>query len=144
MTASTLEEGFPYDSDKAAQYMKDHPTRIKVKILPKYTNQTAGQPNNGTDNAPEDILAVSNYASGRLSLLNTLSLTIQIPGNTALYAGAVISCVIPSSVQTRGTDTVQDDTRYSGRYLIKGLVHNYNKEGITTELYLCRDSVPKS
>ncbi len=142
--ASTLEEGFPYDSKKAESYMKDHPTRIKVKILPKYSNQTAGQPNNGADNAPEDILAVSNYASGRLSLLNTLSLTIKVPGNTALYAGSVISCVIPSSIQTKGTDTVQDDARYSGRYLIKGLVHHYNKEGITTELYLCRDSVPKS
>ena len=141
--ASTLEEGFPYDQDKMNKYEGDHPTRIKVKVLPKYTQQTAGQTNNGADNAPEDILAVMNYAAARVSLMNTLSLTITVPGNTALYAGAVIKCVIPSSKQTEGTNTVEGDEKYSGKYLIKGLKHSYNKEGMQTQLVLCRDSVPE-
>lgn len=142
--ASTLEEGFPYDKKKIALYEEDHPTRIKVKVLPKYTQQTNNQTNNGADNAPEDILAVMNYASARVALLNTLSLTITVPGNTALYAGGVITCVIPSSKQTEGTNTVEGDEKYSGKYLIKGLKHSYNKEGMQTQLVLCRDSVPNT
>ena len=82
------------------------------------------------------------YASARLSLLNTLTLTIKVPGNTALYAGAVITTEIPSSQQTPNSDTVELDTKYSGKYLIKGLRHMYNGKGITTQLNLCRDSVP--
>ena len=140
--SSTLEVGFPYDKSKIEAYENDHPTRIKVKVLPNYTHQTAGQPNNGADNAPQDILSVMSYASARLSLLNTLTLTIKVPGNTALYAGAVITTEIPSSKQTPNTDTVELDTKYSGKYLIKGLKHMYNGKGITTQLNLCRDSVP--
>ena len=36
------------------------------------------------------------------------------------------------------------DRQFSGKYLVKGVKHVYNQNGMTTELYLCRDSLPVS
>ena len=142
--ASTLEKAPPFDKEKIKQYSQDHPTRMKVRILPKYTQQTAGQPNNGADNQPQDVLVTGAYAAARLALINTLTLTIKVPGNSRLYAGGVIKTVIPESGTERNSDNVKLDKKYSGRYLIKGLKHTYKKTGISTELHLCRDSVPST
>ena len=38
---------------------------------------------------------------------------------------------------------VQEDKNYSGKYLVAGLSHTWNKEGVTTTLELIRDSVRK-
>ena len=32
--------------------------------------------------------------------------------------------------------------KFSGKYLVSGLKHIYKKDGVTTELFLCRDSLP--
>ena len=68
-------------------------------------------------------------------------MNITIPGNTAVYAGAVVKTRIPESEQNR-SGRLELDKKFSGKYLVSGLKHTYNKTGITTELYLCRDSLP--
>ena len=141
-TASTLEKAPPFDAKKIEQYSQDHPTRMKVRILPKYTQQTSGQPNNGADNQPQDVLVTGAYAAARLALLNTLTLTIKVAGNTRLYAGGIVKTVIPESGTENNSENVKQDKKYSGRYLIRGLKHTYKKTGMSTELHLCRDSVP--
>jgi hypothetical protein len=140
--SSTLEKNPPFDVDKIKEYQEYWPTRTKFKILPKYKDQTAQAPNGGADDMPDNVLLASSYSAARYSLLNTLTLSITIPGNTALYAGCVIKVNLPES-QQKGK-RVPNDLLYSGRYLVKGLKHVYTKEGITTELHLTRDSVPKS
>ena len=62
-------------------------------------------------------------------------------GNTALTAGNLIKIRIPSSKEEG--DNVELDRRFSGKYIIAGLTHIYKKTGLTTKLYLVRDSIPK-
>jgi hypothetical protein len=83
------------------------------------------------------------YAAARFALLKTHVMNITIPGNTALYAGGVIKTRIPESEETK-SGRLEMDKKFSGRYLISGLKHIYKKEGVTTELFLCRDSLPTS
>ena len=139
--ASKLHEGLPYKKEHIELYTSLYPTRTKFKILPGFTNQTANAPKGGADDADESVLTAATYSAARWSLLNTHSLTIKVPGNTSLASGDVITVVLPSSQQKGKTKVIRDQT-YSGKYLIKGLKHTYKKEGITTELYLCRGSLP--
>ena len=139
--ASTIEKGFPYDKEIVEKYAEKAPTRSKFKILPSHAHQSAGSPNGGADDAPTNVVIASAYSAARWSLLNTHTLTITVPGNTKLYAGAIIKVDLPSSRQS-GNRRVLKDRIYSGKYMVKGLIHTYKKNGITTELFLCRDSLP--
>ena len=86
--------------------------------------------------------AESEGNAGRF-LLNTQTLRIEVEGNTAVYAGGVIKVVIPESIQ-KNKNKLGKDRQFSGKYLVKGVKHVYNQNGMTTELYLCRDSLPVS
>jgi hypothetical protein len=97
----------------------------------------------GTE-SDNDTLSVGLYASSRYNLLKSVQLTIVVPGNPALTVGQILKVSIPASRQTSGEKgKVQEDKKYSGKYLIAGLVHTYKREGLTTELRLMRDSVKK-
>ena len=98
-------------------------------------------PNGGADEQTSSLLSAQSYATQRWNLLNTQTLTISISGNTALYCGGIIEIRMPKAKQENAR-RVQKDQIFSGNYLIKGLKHTYRKDGITSELYLCRDSVP--
>ena len=63
-----------------------------------------------------------------------------MPGNTALVAGEQIKVSIPAS-RTENSKDVKQDRVYSGKYLIGALKHVYRKEGMTTTLYLTKDSI---
>ena len=139
--ASTLEKGFAFDKNLIEKFEKDYPTRTKFRILPKYKNQSAKAPNGGADDAPDNMVLAGAYAAARFALLKTHVMNITIPGNTALYAGSVVKTKIPESAENR-SGRLELDKKFSGRYLVSGLKHTYRKEGITTELYLCRDSLP--
>ena len=139
--ASKLHDGLPYREEHLDFYTDLYPTRTKFKILPGFNNQTANAPKGGADDADESVLTAATYSAARWSLLNTHTLTIRVPGNTKLYAGCVVTVNLPSSKQESKKNVARDQT-YSGKYLVKGLRHTYKKQGITTELYLCRGSLP--
>jgi len=139
--ASKLHEGLPYDQEHIKQYLDLFPTRTKFKVLPGYTNQTAASKKGGADFADESILTAATYSAARWALFNTHSLTIKIPGNTKIRSGDVIKVALPSS-QQESKDKVKRDQVYSGKYIVKGVIHQYQKQGITTELFLCRGSLP--
>ena len=73
--------------------------------------------------------------------LKAIKLNITIPGNTALAAGGMVKVVIPAS-QEDG-ENVKQDLQFSGKYLVAALTHVYRRTGITTKLFLIRDSKPK-
>jgi len=139
--ASKLHDGLPYREEHLDFYTGLYPTRTKFKILPGFNNQTANAPKGGADDADESILTAATYSAARWALLNTHTLTIRVPGNTKLKAGCVVTVNLPSSKQESKKNVARDQT-YSGKYLVKGLRHTYKKQGITTELYLCRGSLP--
>ena len=121
---------------------KAQPTRMKIRALPGATHQTStGNVNNGT-NSDVDVMAVAQYAAARYNLFKAIKLNITVPGNTALTAGNVIDIKIPSS--TEEGEEVLMDRKFSGKYIIAGLTHIYHKQGLTTKLYLVRDSIPKN
>ena len=141
--ASTLEKGFPYDKDEIETFTKQHPTRTKLKILPSFVHQQSNSVNGGAEEESSSIMVATSYANQRWNLLNTQTLTIKVSGNTALSAGSVIKVKMPEAEQ-KNEKKLERDRFFSGKYLIKGLKHTYNKNGITSELYLCRDSQPQS
>ena len=97
--------------------------------------------NNGT-NSNVDVMAVAQYAAARYNLFKAIKLNITVAGNTALTAGNVIDIKIPSSTQEG--ETVLMDRKFSGKFIIAGLTHIYQRVGMTTKLYLIRDSIPKN
>jgi len=139
--ASTLEKEFPYDLEAIEEFLELHPTRSRMKILPKMTQQDSNNMDGGAEEESASILNASSYASQRWYLLNTHTLTIKIPGNTRMFAGAVIKVKIPTS-QQKNKNKLPKDRMFSGKYLIKGVKHVYSNTGMTTELFLCRDSLP--
>ena len=72
-------------------------------------------------------------------MIRSICLRIQVPGNTAIAAGDVIQVLIPLGKGDNGK--VMEDKNYSGKYLVAGLSHVWNKEGVTTTIELIRDSV---
>ena len=138
--ATTIDEGRPFqqtgfDADTQPA------TRFKMRIMPSWTHQDkiGSDPNGGTK-TEVDTLRVSSYATARYALLNAIQLTIVVPGNTALVAGEQIKVSIPAS-RTENSKDVKQDRVYSGKYLIGALKHVYRKEGMTTTLYLTKDSI---
>ena len=143
--ASTLEKEFPYDVDAIEEFLEMHPTRSRMKVLPKMVQQVGNTDNmdGGAEEESASVLNAASYATQRWYLLNTHTLTIRVPGNTRLFAGAVIKVKIPNSVQ-KNKNKLPKDRMFSGKYLIKGIKHVYSNTGMTTELYLCRDSLPRT
>ena len=140
--ADTIEKAPPFAVPKFFDLEKSQPTRMKIRALPGTKNQTStGNPNNGT-NPDVDAMAVAQYAAARYNLLKAIKLNITIPGNTALSAGGMVKLIIPAS-QEKGSN-VKQDKHFSGKYVIAALTHIYRKTGITTKLYLVRDSKPST
>ncbi len=139
--ADTIEKYPPFAVPDFFDIDKAQPTRMKIRALPGMKNQTnVGNPNNGT-NPDVDSMAVAQYAAARYNLLKAIKLNITIPGNTALAAGGMVKVVIPAS-QEDG-ENVKQDLQFSGKYLVAALTHVYRRTGITTKLFLIRDSKPK-
>ncbi len=140
--ADTVEKAPPFNVPKFFDLEKAQPTRMKIRALPGMKNQgNIKNPNNGT-NPDVDSMAVAQYAAARYNLLKAIKLNITIPGNTALSAGGMVKLIIPAS-QEKGSNVKQDKT-FSGKYVIAALTHIYRKTGITTKLYLVRDSKPST
>ena len=139
--ANTVENEPPFPIPEFFDLKKAKPTRMKIRALPGMKNQTSNaNVNNGT-NPNIDTMAVAQYASARYNLFKAIKLDLTIPGNTSLTAGNLIKIRIPSSKEEG--DNVELDRRFSGKYIIAGLTHIYKKTGLTTKLYLVRDSIPK-
>ena len=105
-----------------------------------YKRQNIGSDPDGGTKTKLDTLSVSSYATARYALLNAIQLTIVVPGNTTLAVGEIIKVSIPAS-RTDNSKDVKQDRVYSGKYLIASLKHTYRKEGMTSTLYLTKDSI---
>jgi hypothetical protein len=142
MDAKSQQAQPPFVMPEFFDVEKAQPTRMKIRALPGATHQTStGNVNNGT-NSDVDVMAVAQYAAARYNLFKAIKLNITVPGNTALTAGNVIDVKIPSS--TEEGEEVLMDRKFSGKYIIAGLTHIYHRQGLTTKLYLVRDSIPKN
>lgn len=143
--ASTIEKKPPFDQPTEFQQSPENvpPTRMKLRVLPGLSKQPAlgAAANNGTD-SDNDALGVMEYAAARFSLLKAIQLTVVIPGNVGLAAGQLIQVSIPSSTEKGNKNPkVKQDKKFSGKYLIAGLTHIYKPSGVSTKLYLTRDSI---
>tara|TARA_B100001250_G_scaffold368991_1_gene352096 strand:+ start:1565 stop:2962 length:1398 start_codon:yes stop_codon:yes gene_type:complete len=139
----TLEKGNPLPH--LQEYEEYFPTRNKMRILPGLKDQKqvkgkpAGDPNAGAGTADMDTLEVGTYAMARYQMIRAISLQIEVPGNTGIAAGDVIDVSIPLGRSDNGK--VEEDKTYSGKYLVAGCSHVWQKDGVSTTLQLTRDSV---
>lgn len=139
--ANTIDTGFPTSGTKFPDAESMPSTRYKFRVMPSFNHQPKSGSNPNGGESPVDTIQVSSYATARYSLLNAIQLNINVPGNTALAVGEIIEVSIPLATSEDGE--VQEDRTYSGKYLIASLHHLYRKEGMTTTLYLTKDSVRK-
>tara|TARA_B100001996_G_scaffold137979_2_gene104976 strand:+ start:713 stop:2110 length:1398 start_codon:yes stop_codon:yes gene_type:complete len=139
----TLEKGNPMPHLK--EYEEYFPTRQKMRILPGLKDQKesggkpAGDPNAGAPQADTSTLDVGTYAMARYQMIRAISLRVEVPGNTGIAAGSVIHVTIPLGRSDNGK--VEEDKTYSGKYLVAGCSHVWQKDGVSTTLELTRDSV---
>ncbi len=123
--------------DKGVQNLLDYPKRVRYTALPNqvFDKKFANNPQKNY----EQLVELQAYQYLRLESLKSIRLSIGVPGNLDLYAGASIEIELPSGEQV-GTETVID-RKYSGRYLIIGCEHQSTGETFTTKLALCKDSL---
>ena len=135
-----LNDQFPFPKVKPIYFDEKRPTRTTIRALPGMKNaQNQQDSTGGAANMDFDTVWASAYSFSRWQLLNAITLDITIPGNVALAVGQQLECVIPAS--TKEEERTVLDPIYSGRYLIIGLTHKYNPEGVTTMLNLSKDSI---
>ena len=135
-----LNDQFPFPKVKPIYFDEKRPTRTKIRALPGMKNaQNAQDSTGGAGNMDFDTIWASAYSFSRWQLLKAITLDITIPGNVALAVGQQLECVIPAS--TKEEERTVLDPVYSGKYLITGLTHKYNPEGVTTLLNLSKDSI---
>ena len=82
--------------------------------------------------------AIYNYC--RKNNFEHIKLEVVVPGNFSLHAGEAIDIEIPKSFS--GTNKIELDRIYSGRYIMGGVRHKVsNGNTLTTELTLLKDSL---
>tara|TARA_B100000131_G_scaffold186431_1_gene179452 strand:- start:34 stop:1527 length:1494 start_codon:yes stop_codon:yes gene_type:complete len=123
--------------DKGVQNLLDYPKRVRYTALPNqvFDKKFANNPQKNY----EQLVELQAYQYLRLESLKSIQLSITVPGNLDLYAGAAVDVELPSGEQI-GEETVVD-RKYSGRYLIAGVEHESTGETFSTKLFLCKDSL---
>lgn len=135
-----LNDTFPYPKINPKLFEDTRPTRTKIRALPGMKDSKGmTDSTGGAGNMDFDTVWASAYTFSRYNLLNAITLDITVPGNVGLYVGMVIQINIPAS--SKEEERTIEDPIYSGLYLITGLRHKYNPEGITTLLNLSKDSI---
>ncbi|MAS48029.1 MAG: hypothetical protein CL557_11520 [Alphaproteobacteria bacterium] len=124
--------------DKEIQKVLDQPKRVRYTMIPNQLFDPKYK-NNPQKNY-EEIVELQAYEYLRRETLKNIKLMITIPGNLDLYAGHGVQIKLPGTFRS-GT-TVQNDRKYSGRYVIMGVRH-HTGDGLKmkTELLLGRDSI---
>ena len=122
--------------DTAVQAMIDYPKRVRYTMLPNQTFDPKYKDN--PQKNYEELVELQAYQYLRFESFKNIKLQIKVPGNLDLYAGSGIEVVIPANYNA---NTIQNDKKYSGRYIIAGITHQIANNVLTSELMLVKDSV---
>ena len=123
--------------DEKGKTLGDIPSRYMTGTIDIGVTEKAGK-NSRKKNA--EPMEYKSQAMMRYNTIFTNNCTMTIPLNTNLVAGALIEC------QFAKITTDQDkviDTKQSGLYMIKELVHFYESDGSYTKLKLIKDTFGK-
>ena len=88
---------------------------------------------------PADIKNWLPQTATRLGQINTFKVVISIPGDILLKVGNVVNLIVPK-METQ-TQSTQNDSMRSGRYLVASVKHVFNQDNSTTVIELLSDSV---
>ena len=124
--------------DKEIQKVLDQPKRVRYTMIPNQLFDPKYKLN--PQKNYEEVVELQAYEYLRRETLKNIKLSITIPGNLDLYAGHGVQIKLPGTFRS-GT-TIQNDRKYSGRYIIMGVRH-HTGDGLKmkTELLLGRDSI---
>ena len=123
--------------DDTGKTLAEIPSRYMTGTIDIGVTEKAGK-NSRKKNA--EPMEYKSQAMMRYNTIFTNNCTMTIPLNTNLVAGALIEC------QFAKITTDQDkviDTKQSGLYMIKELVHFYESDGSYTKLKLIKDTFGK-
>ena len=124
--------------DKEIQKVIDQPKRVRYTMIPNQLFDPKYKLN--PQKNYEEVVELQAYEYLRRETLKNIKLMVTIPGNLDLYAGHGVQIKLPGTFRS-GT-TIQNDRKYSGRYIIMGVRH-HTGDGLKmkTELLLGRDSI---
>lgn len=87
---------------------------------------------------------VSNWLlvrAARLSLLNSMKVQVDLPGDSGLTVGQLVELDLPDNAARTDGRAITSDKMLSGIYLITGLRHRIVRNKYTCHAELCKDSV---
>lgn len=79
--------------------------------------------------------------ASRLALLNSTKLHIDIPGDSSISAGDVVTILVPENSSQTDSSQIKPDMMMSGNYLITGLRHQLLGVKYFCHAQICKDSV---
>lgn len=121
--------------------IEDKSTRQFVMGLPTHLYTDTNAMNGGVELG--GMLDKHLYATLRYQSMKHVMCTINIPGNTNVFAGDTVKITLPTMDPKGKTMPVQDPI-YTGKYLVAAVVHTWSPKELSTELTLCRDSIYKN
>jgi hypothetical protein len=126
-TSKTLNEYLPYNYAKNRIGNSLNQASAYVRMFPKFQ-----------DNLTSNWLL---SRASRLALLNNTRLNIDLPGDSSLSVGDVVSVSIPKADAQTDPNNIQRDGMMSGKYLITGIRHQLVENTYFCHAELCKDSV---
>ena len=112
------------------------PKRVRYSMIPNQIFDPKFK--NNPQRNYEQLVELQAYQWMRIESLKQCQMTIVVPGNFDLYAGAGVNINIPSTYKSG--DTPKRDAKYSGRWLIAAVAHKAVGANFQTELALMKDS----
>ena len=79
--------------------------------------------------------------AARIALLNSMKLRVDLPGDSGLSVGQLVSIEVPENSAETQSLSVKSDRMMSGVYMITGLRHRIVRNKYTCHAELCKDSV---
>ena len=130
MINKTVDEDFSYD------YKSDFKKNVSTKLQknPLQTKEFLEETSNSDplkmffpkdisfDN--EDVAAVSRYRVGFINLLESFTVMARLPGSSLVRIGDVVKLSLPK-VTGFATEKFEEDDRYSGKYLVSAIKHEF-------------------
>ena len=122
--------------DNISKNWANFPKRVRYTMLPNQIFDPKLQ--NNPQRNYEQLVELQAYQWMRIESLKQCQMTIVVPGNLDLYAGAGVNLNIPTTF--KDGDTPRRDAKYSGRWLIAAVAHKVVGFNFQTELALMKDS----
>lgn len=137
---SHLGTGNPYENaSKVPMYNRIKRNRMRGNMIHAWDAPDQKKLKLDTGVVPQRAEETAIYTHCRKATFEAIKLTIRVAGNAALHVGNPLTVEIPLNVTDNRTTEM--DQIYSGLYIIAGVRQHLNRDILSTEVVLLKDSL---